>query len=121
MFNMMVLVSGLSKTIHIAIVKYQWGCIYTVPCTPNLNWHASTNLGMCTWVQTGAPMLTQLCLGHTWLHPGQMSRHYRNPTRLVSPGGPLVYPCAPHHSQNHRHYMMLAHCYQMCARINEIH
>ena len=82
-----------------------------VLCTPNLNRYASTNLGRCARAQTGAPglrqvrqgsgrcaraqagapMLTQLRPGGTQLHPGWMSRYYRNLARQAGvPRGPLA-------------------------------
>ena len=49
----------------------------TVPCTPTLNRHASTNLGICTGDQTDVLMLTHFCPGCLRLCPRWTSIYYK--------------------------------------------
>ena len=81
------------SSIELAITSYThvtnvsaWGC--TVSCMPNLNRHASMNLGRCTRAQAD----THSTLGiHSFATSGHLDTDILQ-DKLACPGGPLVGP-----------------------------
>ena len=94
----------------VSISTFESDPLNTVPCTPNLNRHASMNLSRYVGEQASVPMLTRLQRGHTQLRHRQKFRYYRNLTRKAgapqwAPGMPNA--GGPHRSQNRQQYTML--------------